>query len=151
MGKGVFGENECCLRLKINMKHENPTLRDPVAYRIRFHPHPIAGDKWCVYPMYDFTHCICDSLENITHSCCTLEFEVRRELYYWTLEALEIYRPYIWEYSRLNLTHNVLSKRKLEKLVGSKIVNGWDDPRLLTIEGLKRRGYTATMINEFCT
>lgn len=125
-------------------------MRDPVAYRIRYVPHPHAGDKWCIYPTYDYTHCIVDSLENITHSLCTLEFEIRRESYYWLLEALEIYRPFVWEYSRLNLTYSCTSKRKLEKLVADKIVNGWEDPRLITILGLKRRGYTPSMINDFC-
>jgi glutaminyl-tRNA synthetase len=125
-------------------------MRDPVAYRIRYTPHPHAGDKWCIYPTYDYTHCIIDSLENITHSLCTLEFEIRRESYYWLLEALDLYRPFVWEYSRLNITYNVLSKRKLEKLVNEKIVSGWDDPRLFTLNGLRRRGYTPTMINEFC-
>lgn len=125
-------------------------MRDTVAYRIRYIPHPHAGEKWCIYPTYDYTHCIIDSLENITHSLCTLEFEIRRESYFWLLEALEIYRPFVWEYSRLNLTYNVLSKRRLEKLVNEKHVRGWDDPRLLTLMGLKRRGYTPTMINDFC-
>ena len=138
------------MRMKIDMQHENPCMRDPVAYRIRYTPHPHAGEKWCIYPTYDYTHCIIDSLENITHSLCTLEFEIRRESYYWLLEALEIYRPFVWEYSRLNLTYNVLSKRKLEKLVNEGHVRGWDDPRLLTLNGLKRRGYTPTVINDFC-
>jgi glutaminyl-tRNA synthetase len=124
-------------------------MRDPVAYRIRYAPHPHVGDKWCIYPTYDYTHCINDSLEHITHSLCTLEFEIRRESYYWLLEALDLYKPYVWEYSRLNLTYTVLSKRKLERLVNEKVVDGWDDPRILTILGLRRRGYTATMINEF--
>jgi glutaminyl-tRNA synthetase len=136
--------------MKMDMKHENPCMRDTVAYRIRYVSHPHAGDKWCIYPTYDYTHCIIDSLENITHSLCTLEFEIRRESYYWLLEALDIYRPFVWEYSRLNLTYNVLSKRRLEKLVNEKHVRGWDDPRLLTIMGLKRRGYTPSMINDFC-
>jgi len=107
------------------------------------------GDKWCIYPTYDFTHCIHDSLEHITHSLCTLEFEIRRDSYYWLLEALEIYRPFVWEYSRLNLSRNVLSKRRLQTLVEKKFVNGWDDPRLLTINGLRRRGYTRDAINSF--
>eukprot|EP00331_Platyophrya_macrostoma_P025535 CAMPEP_0176435322 /NCGR_PEP_ID=MMETSP0127-20121128/17239_1 /TAXON_ID=938130 /ORGANISM="Platyophrya macrostoma, Strain WH" /LENGTH=375 /DNA_ID=CAMNT_0017818299 /DNA_START=72 /DNA_END=1199 /DNA_ORIENTATION=- len=125
-------------------------MRDPVAYRIKYTPHPHVGDKWCIYPMYDFTHPINDSLENITHSCCTLEFEIRRELYYETLKRLNIYRPFVWEFSRLNLSNCVVSKRKLQTLVFNKIVNGWDDPRLVTIYGLRRRGYTASAINEFC-
>lgn len=136
--------------MKIDMTHENPNMRDPVAYRIRYVPHPHSGDKWCIYPTYDYTHCINDSLENITHSLCTLEFENRRESYYWLLEALDLYRPIVWEYSRLNITYTVLSKRKLEKLVATKSVDGWEDPRMPTILGLKRRGYTPSMINDFC-
>ena len=150
MRQGRFAENECCLRMKIDMTHENPNMRDPVAYRIRYVPHPHAGEKWCIYPTYDYTHCINDSLENITHSLCTLEFENRRESYYWLLEALDLYRPIVWEYSRLNLTYTVLSKRKLEKLVAVKAVEGWEDPRMPTVLGLKRRGYTPSMINDFC-
>mmetsp|Transcript_5230 Transcript_5230/g.3945 ORF Transcript_5230/g.3945 Transcript_5230/m.3945 type:complete len:220 (-) Transcript_5230:574-1233(-) len=149
MKEGRFEENHCCLRMKIDMGHENPCMRDPVAYRIRYVPHPHIGDKWCIYPTYDYTHCIVDSLENITHSLCSLEFEIRRESYYWLLEALDLYRPVVWEYSRLNISYNVMSKRKLERLVKEKVVSGWDDPRLLTLMGLKRRGYTPTMINEF--
>ena len=140
MRDGKFAEKDCCLRMKIDMKHNNPVMRDPVAYRIKFAPHPHAGDKWCLYPTYDYTHCINDSLENITHSLCTLEFEIRRDAYYWLLEALDLYRPFVWEYSRLNLTRNVLSKRIITKLVESNTVNGWDDPRLLTLNGLRRRG-----------
>lgn len=124
-------------------------MRDPVAYRIRYVPHPHAGDKWCIYPTYDYTHCINDSLENITHSLCTLEFENRRESYYWLLEALDLYKPMVWEYSRLNLTYTVLSKRKLEKLVNEKYVSDWEDPRMPTVLGLRRRGYTPSMINDF--
>lgn len=150
MKQGRFEENECSLRMKINMQHENPCMRDPVAYRIRYVSHPHVGDKWCIYPTYDYTHCIIDSLENITHSLCTLEFEIRRESYYWLLDALDLYKPNVWEYSRLNLTYNVLSKRKLEKLVNEGLVTGWDDPRMLTLMGLKRRGYTPPMINAFC-
>lgn len=150
MRQGRFEENECCLRMKMDMKHVNPCMRDTVAYRIRYTPHPHAGEKWCIYPTYDYTHCIVDSLENITHSLCTLEFEIRRESYYWLLEALDLYKPFVWEYSRLNLTYTVMSKRKLEKLVNDKYVDGWEDPRLLTIMGLKRRGYTPSMINDFC-
>lgn len=135
--------------MKIDMKHENPCMRDPVAYRIRYTPHPHAGDKWNIYPTYDYTHCLIDSLENITHSLCTLEFEIRRESYYWLLEALDMYRPFVWEYSRLNLTYNVMSKRKLEHLVNNKVVSGWDDPRMMTLMGMRRRGYTPTIINGF--
>jgi glutaminyl-tRNA synthetase len=125
-------------------------MRDFVAYRIRFTPHPMTGDEWCIYPTYDYTHCIVDSIENITHSLCTLEFEVRRESYYQLLKDLNIYKPYVWEYSRLNVSNTVLSKRKIEALVSSGAVNGWNDPRLLTLEGLRRRGYTPSMINDFC-
>jgi glutaminyl-tRNA synthetase len=149
MRQGRFDEKVCCLRMKIDMQHNNPCMRDPVAYRIKYVPHPHAGDKWCIYPTYDFTHCIHDSLENITHSLCTLEFEIRRDSYYWLLEALDLYRPFVWEYSRLNLTRNVLSKRKLTQLVAGNYVKGWDDPRMLTINGLRRRGYTAEAINTF--
>lgn len=149
MRQGRFEEKECCLRMKIDMKHSNPCMRDPVAYRIKYAPHPHAGDKWCIYPTYDYTHCLNDSLENITHSLCTLEFEIRRDSYYWLLEALDMYRPFVWEYSRLNLTKIAMSKRKLTDLVTKKLVNGWDDPRLPTINGLRRRGYTAEAINNF--
>ena len=150
MKQGRYGEKEACLRLKIDMKHKNPTMRDPVAYRIKFAPHPHIGDKWCIYPMYDFTHCISDSLEYITHSCCTLEFEIRRDLYYWILEQLDIYRAYVWEFSRLNISYNVMSKRILQSLVFEKVVSGWDDPRIMTLMGLKRRGVTPEAINSFC-
>ena len=149
MRQGRFEEKEKCLRLKIDMKHDNPCMRDPVAYRIKYVPHPHAGDKWCIYPTYDFTHCLNDSLENITHSLCTLEFEIRRDSYYWLLEAAHMYRPFVWEFSRLNVTHIVVSKRKLIQLVTSHTTNGWDDPRMPTINGLRRRGYTADSINKF--
>lgn len=149
MKQGRFEEKEKCLRLKIDMKHDNPCMRDPVAYRIKYVPHPHAGDKWCIYPTYDFTHCLNDSLENITHSLCTLEFEIRRDSYYWLLEAAHMYRPFVWEFSRLNVTHIVVSKRKLIQLVTSHTTNGWDDPRMPTINGLRRRGYTADSINKF--
>mmetsp|Transcript_15766 Transcript_15766/g.26611 ORF Transcript_15766/g.26611 Transcript_15766/m.26611 type:complete len:195 (-) Transcript_15766:570-1154(-) len=125
-------------------------MRDFVAYRIRYVNHPHSGDKWCVYPTYDYTHCIVDSLENITHSLCTLEFEIRRESYYQLLKDLDLYKPYVWEYSRLNVSNTVLSKRKIEALVNSGLVSSWADPRLLTLEGLRRRGYTPSMINDFC-
>ncbi len=133
MRLGLWDEGKAVLRAKIDYKSPNTTLRDPAIYRIRYVSHPHAGDKWCIYPLYDYTHPICDSLEGITHSLCTLEFEIRRELYYWYLESLEIYRPYVWEFSRLNISMTVLSKRKLQSLVFGHHVNGWDDPRLLTI------------------
>ena len=149
MKQGRFEEKECCLRLKIDMQHANPCMRDPVAYRIKYVPHPHAGSDWCIYPTYDFTHCLNDSLENITHSLCTLEFEIRRDSYYWLLEAAEMYRPFVWEYSRLNVSHVVVSKRKLLQLVNSHAVTGWNDPRMPTIDGLRRRGYTPEAINNF--
>lgn len=149
MRQGRFSEKDCCLRMKIDMKHKNTAMRDPVAYRIKYQAHPHAGDKWCIYPTYDYTHCINDSLENVTHSLCTLEFEIRRDPYYWLLEALDLYRPFVWEYSRLNITHTVLSKRRLTEMVDTRIVRGWDDPRLFTINGLRRRGYSAEAINHF--
>ena len=117
MRQGRFEEKECCLRMKIDMTHVNPCMRDPVAYRIKYVPHPHAGDKWCIYPTYDFTHCLCDSLENITHSLCTLEFEIRRDSYYWLLEAADMYRPFVWEYSRLNLTKKARQNVELKFLV----------------------------------
>ncbi|KAG5385409.1 hypothetical protein IGI04_036879 [Brassica rapa subsp. trilocularis] len=115
----------------------------------QFTPHPHAGDKWCIYPSYDFAHCTVDSLENITHSLCTLEFETRRASYYWLLHSLDLYMPYVWEYSRLNITNTVMSKRKLNYIVTNNHVDGWDDPRLLTLAGLRRRGVTPTAINAF--
>ena len=149
MKQGRFEEKECCLRMKIDMQNANPCMRDPVAYRIKYVPHPHAGSDWCIYPTYDFTHCLNDSLENITHSLCTLEFEIRRDSYYWLLEAAEMYRPFVWEYSRLNVSHVVVSKRKLLQLVNSHAVTGWNDPRMPTIDGLRRRGYTPDAINNF--
>lgn len=125
-------------------------MRDPVAYRIKYAPHPHVGDKWCIYPTYDYTHCINDSLEHIDYSLCTLEFEQRRDSYYWLLEALDLYRPHVWEFSRLNLEYAVVSKRKLMRLVKEGYVRGWDDPRFLTINGMRRRGYTPEAINSFC-
>ena len=113
MRQGRFDEKECSLRMKIDMQSKNPTMRDPMAYRIKYAPHPHVGTKWCIYPTYDFTHCLNDSLENITHSCCTLEFEIRRDSYYWLLDVLDLYKPFVWEFSRLNLTRTVVSKRKI--------------------------------------
>jgi glutaminyl-tRNA synthetase len=150
MKNGFFAEGECSLRAKMDMKHDNPTMRDVVCYRIRYVPHPHSGDAWCIYPTYDYTHCIVDSLENITHSLCTLEFEIRREPYYWFLKELDLYKPFVWEYSRLNISNTVLSKRKIEKLIADKHVIGWNDPRLHTVQGLRRRGYTPSVINAFC-
>lgn len=125
-------------------------MRDLVAYRIKYSPHPISGNDWCIYPSYDFTHCLVDSLEDITHSLCTLEFESRRESYDWLIDVLDLYRPVVWEYSRLTLTHTVLSKRKLIHLVKNGYVRGWDDPRMSTIYAYRRKGFTSQAINMFC-
>lgn len=130
------------LRLKWLPDAANPTLRDPIMYRLKNKPHPRTGDKYKIYPMYDFTHCISDSIEHIDYSLCSLEFEIRRELYYIFLDLLGLYKPTVWEYSRLNIEGNVLSKRKIKELIENKTVDGWDDPRLLTIRGLRNRGYT---------
>ncbi|KAK4535885.1 hypothetical protein CDCA_CDCA06G1910 [Cyanidium caldarium] len=149
MRQGVFEEGAATLRMKIDMQHPNPSMRDPVAYRIKYVPHPHVGDRWCIYPSYDFTHCLVDSLEWVTHSLCTLEFEVRRDSYYWLLEALDMYRPYVFEFSRLNLSHTVLSKRRLTQIVERGLVRGWDDPRMPTLVGMRRRGYRPQAINHF--
>ncbi|KAL8531712.1 hypothetical protein ACS0TY_008344 [Phlomoides rotata] len=149
MKRGMIDEGKATLRMKQDMQSDNFNMYDLIAYRIKFTPHPHAGDKWCIYPSYDYAHCIVDSLENVTHSLCTLEFETRRASYYWLLDALGLYQPYVWEYSRLNITNTVMSKRKLNRLVTEKWVDGWDDPRLMTLAGLRRRGVTATSINAF--
>jgi len=151
MRAGLYSASEATLRMKIDMTHPNPNMWDFVAYRIRYIAHPHAGDAWCIYPTYDYTHCIVDALEDIDYSICTLEFENRRESYYWLLEALDIYRPKVYEMSRLNISYTVLSKRKLLKLVNSGFLRGWDDPRMPTIRGLRRRGYTKEIVNAFCT
>ncbi len=150
MRAGDFAEGECVLRAKIDMASPNVVMRDPVLYRIRKIPHHRTGDKWCIYPMYDFAHCLSDSLEGITHSICTLEFENNRELYDWILDALAVYHPQQIEFARLNLSNTVLSKRKLIQLVAEGLVDGWDDPRMPTISGLRRRGYTPESIRDFC-
>lgn len=150
MRKGEFPDGTRVLRAKIDMASPNITLRDPTMYRIKKSSHHRTGDKWCIYPMYDFTHCISDSLEGITHSLCTLEFENNRPLYDWFLIELGIHRPQQIEFARLNLTHTVLSKRILLKLVQQKIVSGWNDPRMPTISGFRRRGYTPSSIRTFC-
>ncbi|XP_043806301.1 glutamine--tRNA ligase, cytoplasmic isoform X3 [Manihot esculenta] len=149
MRRGMIEEGKATLRMKQDMQSDNYNMYDLIAYRIKFTPHPHSGDKWCIYPSYDYAHCIVDSLENVTHSLCTLEFETRRASYYWLLHALGIYQPYVWEYSRLNVTNTVMSKRKLNFLVTKKYVDGWDDPRLMTLAGLRRRGVTSTAINAF--
>jgi len=151
MRKGEFKDGEYVLRARIDMTSPNIHMRDPAIYRIKHASHHRTGDKWCIYPMYDFAHCIEDSVEGITHSICTLEFEVHRPLYDWILNELEVKcHPRQIEFARLNLTYTVMSKRKLLELVQEKRVNGWDDPRLPTISGLRRRGYTPEAIREFC-
>ncbi|AOT08494.1 glutamine--tRNA ligase [Pseudoalteromonas luteoviolacea] len=151
MKNGEFKEGECVLRAKIDMASSFMVLRDPIIYRIRFVHHHQTGDKWCIYPMYDFTHCISDALEGITHSLCTLEFQDNRRLYDWVLENISIEcQPQQIEFSRLNLEYTVMSKRKLNDLVVNGQVEGWDDPRMPTIAGLRRRGYTPASIREFC-
>jgi len=150
MTRGAVPEGAATLRLRQDPGNENYNMFDLVAYRVRFLPHPHAGDAWCVYPSYDFTHCLVDALENVMHSLCTLEFEPRRASYYWLLEVAGLYKPVVWEYGRLVLHHNVLSKRKLTELVSGGHVAGWDDPRLLTLAGLRRRGVPAAAINAFC-
>ena len=150
MRAGEFDEGTYVLRAKIDMASPNMLMRDPVMYRILKASHHRTGDQWCIYPMYDFTHGQSDSIEQITHSICTLEFEVHRPLYDWYCEALEIYHPQQIEFARLNLTHTALSKRKLITLVEGGHVSGWDDPRMPTISGLRRRGYTPESIRDFC-
>uniref|UniRef100_UPI003D0FCEA4 glutamine--tRNA ligase n=1 Tax=Shewanella sp. TaxID=50422 RepID=UPI003D0FCEA4 len=154
MRKGEFKEGECALRAKIDMASPFMCMRDPVIYRIRFAHHHQTGDKWCIYPMYDFTHCISDAIENITHSLCTLEFQDNRRLYDWVLDNLDDFqapnRTRQYEFSRLNLEYTLMSKRKLNDLVVRGLVSGWDDPRMPTIAGLRRRGYTPASIREFC-
>ncbi|HDI45814.1 MAG TPA: glutamine--tRNA ligase/YqeY domain fusion protein [Candidatus Omnitrophica bacterium] len=150
MRNGEFDEGQYVLRAKIDMAHPNLLMRDPVLYRIKKVSHYRTGDKWCIYPTYDFAHCICDSIEGITHSICTLEFEVHRPIYDWILDELEIYHPQQIEFAPLNLSYTILSKRKLRELVESGYVDGWDDPRMPTISGLRRRGYTPEAIRNFC-
>ncbi len=151
MKAGEFDEGTQVLRAKIDMASPNIVMRDPVLYRIRKVSHHRSEDKWSVYPMYDFAHCLSDSIENITHSVCTLEFENNRELYHWILNALELEsHPYQYEFARLNMTYTLLSKRKLLRLVESGFVSGWDDPRMPTISGIRRRGYTPAALRDFC-
>ena len=152
MRSGEFADGEKTLRAKIDMNSPNLHMRDPVIYRIRHEEHHHAGDKWCIYPMYDFTHCLSDSIEGISHSICTLEFEVHRPLYDWVLDNLPVPqpRPFQHEFSRLNPTYMVMSKRKLLQLVEEGHVAGWDDPRMPTIAGYRRRGFTASSIRSFC-
>ena len=151
MRNGGFAEGTACLRAKIDMASSFIVMRDPVLYRIKFADHHQTGNKWCIYPMYDFTHCISDALEGITHSLCTLEFQDNRRLYDWVLDNITIpCHPRQYEFSRLNLEYAIMSKRKLNQLVVENVVEGWDDPRMPTISGLRRRGYSASSIREFC-
>jgi len=150
MKAGEFADGEKVLRAKIDMAHPNLNMRDPVMYRILHATHHRTGDKWCIYPMYDWAHGLEDSIEGITHSICTLEFENHRPLYDWFLDALGIYHPQQIEFARLNLTYTIMSKRLLLQLVEGKYVSGWDDPRLPTISGMRRRGYSPSAIQTFC-
>jgi len=151
MRAGEFADGSHVLRAKIDMASPNVLMRDPTLYRIRRIPHHKTGHKWCIYPMYDFAHCLSDSIEGITHSLCTLEFEINRQLYDWILDELNVdYHPQQIEFARLNLSYTILSKRKLVELVDGKHVSGWDDPRMPTISGLRRRGYTPDSIRNFC-
>ena len=151
MKAGEFSDGEHTLRAKIDMASANMNMRDPAMYRIKHVHHHRTGDQWCIYPMYDFAHGISDSIENITHSICTLEFEHHRPLYDWFLDELDIFRSRQYEFARLNITHTVMSKRRLLELVEQHHVTGWDDPRMPTISGLRRRGYTPEAIRSFCS
>jgi len=150
MKAGKYPDGSKVLRAKIDMAHTNMLMRDPVLYRIKHAHHHRTGDTWCVYPMYDFAHGQSDSIENITHSICTLEFVPHRELYDWFIEKLEIYPSKQYEFARLNMTYTMMSKRKLLQLVNEKHVSGWDDPRMPTLSGVRRRGYTPEAIRDFC-
>lgn len=150
MKNGEFPDGAYILRAKIDMASPNMLMRDPIIYRIKHAEHHRTGNKWCIYPMYDFAHGQSDSIENITHSICTLEYVSHRELYDWFIEQLEIFPSKQFEFARLNLTSTVMSKRKLLQLVNENLVNGWDDPRMPTISGLRRRGFTSKSIREFC-
>ncbi len=150
MKAGKYTDGEKVLRAKIDMAHPNMMFRDPILYRIKHAHHHRTGDKWCIYPMYDFTHGQCDSIEHITHSICTLEFDVHRPLYDWFIETLGIFPSHQYEFARLNLTYTLMSKRKLLELVQKGLVAGWDDPRMPTLCGVRRRGYTAEALKMFC-
>ena len=151
MKAGEFPDGARTLRAKIDMQAPNMWMRDPVLYRIRHATHHHTGSEWCIYPLYDFAHCLSDYIEGITHSICTLEFEVHRPLYDWILESLDLPKalPHQYEFARLNLTYTVMSKRKLKQLVDDGVVKGWDDPRLPTISGMRRRGVTASVLRDF--
>jgi glutaminyl-tRNA synthetase len=150
MKQGIYKDGEKVLRAKIDMSHPNINMRDPVIYRILHASHHRTGDKWCIYPTYDWAHGLEDSIEKITHSLCTLEFENHRPLYDWFLEQLDVYRPQQIEFARLNLSYTVMSKRMLKELIDEQYVNGWDDPRLPTISGMRRRGFSPESIRNFC-
>lgn len=150
MKAGKYNDGEKVLRAKIDLASPNMHMRDPIMYRIKKTSHHRTGDKWCIYPMYDFAHGQSDAIENITHSICTLEFEVHKPLYKWYIEQLDIFPSNQYEFARLNLTYTVMSKRKLLQLVNEGIVDGWDDPRMPTISGLRRRGYTPLAVRNFC-
>jgi len=150
MRSGEFPDGTHVLRAKIDMRSPNLNMRDPALYRIRHEKHHRTGEQWCIYPLYDFTHGLSDSIEKVTHSLCTLEFEDHRPLYDWILEKLDVYHPQQIEFARLNLSYTVLSKRKLLQLVEGKHVNGWNDPRMPTLAGMRRRGYTPGAIRDFC-
>lgn len=147
MKNGKIEEGKATLRMKVVLEEGK---QDPIAYRIKFLPHHRTGNKWCIYPTYDYTHCLCDSIENITHSLCTKEFQSRRSSYYWLCNALDIYCPVQWEFGRLNMNYTVVSKRKINKLITEKIAADWSDPRLFTLTALKRRGFPPEAINRFC-
>ncbi|MGV2872755.1 glutamine--tRNA ligase [Colwellia sp. E150_009] len=150
MRNGEFKEGECSLRAKIDMSSSFMCMRDPIIYRVRFAHHHQTGDKWCIYPMYDFTHCLSDAIEGVTHSLCTLEFQDNRRLYDWVIDNVSVpAKPHQYEFSRLNLEYTLMSKRKLNTLVEEKLVDGWDDPRMPTIAAFRRRGYTPASLREF--
>ncbi len=150
MKEGKYKDGEKVLRAKIDMAHVNMLMRDPIIYRIKHAHHHRTGDKWCIYPMYDFAHGQSDSIENITHSICTLEFIPHRELYDWCIEKLNIFPSHQYEFARLNMTYTVMSKRKLLELVNEGYVTGWDDPSMPTLSGFRRKGYTPESIRLFC-
>ncbi|HTF16738.1 MAG TPA: glutamine--tRNA ligase, partial [Chryseolinea sp.] len=150
MKDGKYPDGSKVLRAKIDMSHTNMLMRDPVIYRVKHAHHHRTGDKWCMYPLYDFAHGQSDSIEQITHSICTLEFVPHRELYDWFIDKLDIFPSHQYEFARLNMTYTMMSKRKLLQLVNEKHVNGWEDPRMPTLSGARRRGYTPEAIREFC-
>src|SRR6218665_800297 len=150
MKSGAFPDGSHVLRAKIDMGHINLLMRDPLLYRVKLAPHHPTPNQWCIYPMYDFAHGQCDSIEKVTHSICTLEFLPHRELYDWLIEKLDLYPSKQYEFARLNMTYTLMSKRKLLQLVSEKLVDGWDDPRMPTLSGARRRGYTPEAIRDFC-